>query len=276
MGTERTQHPHRRGAMKRIAVASTLVAFGVTGFVGAGAFAASNDEFVPGSTVGPGDHVPICHALGNGDYSSIAPSSGSVFGHAGAGHEDGRDVIPPFVFQPNGNKESNMSLAAGQNWDAAGQALWARGCVAGTTPTETTPTETTPTETTPTETTPTETTPTETTPTETTPTETTPTQTTPTETTPTQTTPAETTPTQTTSMQTTESTPTQPSQPAQPTQRSQPTQPTQPAPTQPTPPRKPTQSKPKPQAKPKPTRKAAASAARSRPASVPAELAYTP
>jgi hypothetical protein len=274
MGTERKQHRHRSGA-KRIAVVSTLVAFGVTGFVGAGAFAASNDEFVPGSTIGPGDHVPLCHAHDGGGYVLVAPSSGAVFGHAG--HEDGRDVIPPFVFQPNGNQESNTSLAGGQNWDAAGQAVWARGCVAETIPTETTPTETTPTETTPTETTPTETTPTETTPTDTTPTVTTQTETTPTPTTPTQTTespPSE--PTQPTPTQPTQAT--QPGQPAQP----QPVQPAQPGQPQPTPPRQPTQSKPQPKPKPKakprpkPTRKPAAAAAHTSRASVIAELAYTP
>ena len=78
------------------------------GFVAAGAIAGPGDGFTPGSTVGPGDHVPICHALGNGGFNAIAPSAGVVFGHAGSSHQDGSDIIPPFTFDPNGAKRTHM------------------------------------------------------------------------------------------------------------------------------------------------------------------------
>jgi len=82
----------------------------------------------PVPTVGPGDHVVICHALGNGGFNQIAPSSGDVFGHAGSSHMDGADIIPPFKYVDNQGGE-NDTLQAGQNWDAAGQATYNNGCV---------------------------------------------------------------------------------------------------------------------------------------------------
>lgn len=121
-------------------LAAALVAAGfvlATSIAGAG----PPSDFVPGSTVGPGDHVPICHALGNGGYEAIAPSAGVVFGHAGSSHQDGRDIIPPFLYEPN-KGELDQSLAGGQNW-ASGQAIWANGCVAGEVSTATTTATTT-------------------------------------------------------------------------------------------------------------------------------------
>jgi hypothetical protein len=113
--------------MNRWTPAAVLAAgLGVTGFVAASALAGQGEGFTPGSTVGPGVLVPICHALGNGAFNSIAPSAGVVFGHAG--HQDGRDIIPPFVFDPNGKQELDSSLAGGQNWPS-GEAIWSNGCV---------------------------------------------------------------------------------------------------------------------------------------------------
>ncbi len=88
---------------------------------------------VPVPIVGPGDHVVICHALGEANkdtYIQIAPSAGVVFGHAGAGHQIGEDIIPPFIYQPNGNQDDDSSLAEGQNWDAAHIAVYQNGCAA--------------------------------------------------------------------------------------------------------------------------------------------------
>jgi hypothetical protein len=113
--------------MNRWTSAAVLAAaLGGTGFVAASALAGQGEGFTPGSTVGPGVLVPICHALGNGEFNSIAPSAGVVFGHAG--HQDGRDIIPPFVFDPNGTQELDSNLAGGQNWPS-GEAIWSNGCV---------------------------------------------------------------------------------------------------------------------------------------------------
>ncbi len=89
---------------------------------------------VPVPTLGPGDHVVICHALGQANkntYVQIAPSAaGVLFGHAGAGHQNGEDIIPPFIYQPNGKKQADNSLVQGQNWDTAGIAIYQNGCAA--------------------------------------------------------------------------------------------------------------------------------------------------
>lgn len=82
----------------------------------------------PTPTVGPGDHVVICHALGNGGYNQIAPSSGDVFGHAGSSHQSGADIIPPFKYVDN-QDHTNNSLANGQNWTVSGMAIYNNGCV---------------------------------------------------------------------------------------------------------------------------------------------------
>ncbi|MBA2475970.1 MAG: hypothetical protein H0V40_08480, partial [Actinobacteria bacterium] len=80
--------------------------------------------------VGSGDHVVICHAIGgaNGtDFIQIAPSAGVVFGHDG--HEGDRDIIPPFVYEDNQGHQ-DRTLENGNNWTAAGIALYENGCAA--------------------------------------------------------------------------------------------------------------------------------------------------
>jgi hypothetical protein len=64
--------------------------------------------------------VTICHATGSASnpFVMITPSaSGVVHGHLG--HQDSRDIVPAFTY-----KETAYS----QNWDVAGQALFAAGC----------------------------------------------------------------------------------------------------------------------------------------------------
>ena len=67
-------------------------------------------------------HVTICHATGSSTnpYVRISPSAAGVF-HGHLGHQDGRDIVPPFVW--NGQTYS-------ENWDANGQAIWNAGCAA--------------------------------------------------------------------------------------------------------------------------------------------------
>ena len=59
------------------------------------------------------EHVTICHATGSSSnpYVRISPSASGVF-HGHLGHQDGRDIIPPFTY--DGQTYS-------QNWDTAGQ-----------------------------------------------------------------------------------------------------------------------------------------------------------
>ncbi len=67
-------------------------------------------------------HVTICHATGSSSnpYVRISPSAFGVF-HGHLGHQDGRDIVPPFTW--NGHTYS-------ENWDANGQALFNAGCSA--------------------------------------------------------------------------------------------------------------------------------------------------
>ncbi len=63
----------------------------------------------------------ICHATSsqNNPYNLETPNtSGQLAGHVGIGHQNGEDIIPPVSFY----------LPAGQNWDAAGQAVWNNDC----------------------------------------------------------------------------------------------------------------------------------------------------
>jgi hypothetical protein len=66
-------------------------------------------------------HVTICHATGSATnpYVRISPSVAGVYnGHLG--HQDGRDIVPPFTY--------NGQSVAGENWDTNGQAIYNNGC----------------------------------------------------------------------------------------------------------------------------------------------------
>lgn len=105
----------------------------------------------PGNS-NPGNKVTLCHATGSATNPFVVitvNANGAVNGHAGASHQGGRDIIPPFDY----NRGGETVHFPGQNWDAQGQATLANGCEVEGQPTPTTPTTTTPT--TPTETTPT-------------------------------------------------------------------------------------------------------------------------
>lgn len=65
--------------------------------------------------------VAICHATHsstNPFVSETPANAGQLMGHVGLSHQNGEDIIPPI---PN-------LLPLGQNWDAAGQAIWNNGC----------------------------------------------------------------------------------------------------------------------------------------------------
>lgn len=71
--------------------------------------------------------ITICHATGstfNPWVVNTPNASGDVSGHAGADHQDGRDIIPPFTYNDGGV----TATFPGQNWDAEGQAIYNNGC----------------------------------------------------------------------------------------------------------------------------------------------------
>ena len=68
-----------------------------------------------------GTHLRICHATGSesNPYVSISPSIAGVYnGHLGQGHQNGEDIIPPFVY-----KDETYS----QNWPE-GEDTWNNNC----------------------------------------------------------------------------------------------------------------------------------------------------
>jgi len=70
----------------------------------------------------PMAHVTICHATGSATnpYVRISPSVSGVY-HGHLGHQDLRDIVPPFTY--NGQTLS-------ENWDSNGQAIYNNGCAA--------------------------------------------------------------------------------------------------------------------------------------------------
>jgi hypothetical protein len=72
-----------------------------------------------------GNKITICHATGSqtNPFVRITPNAnGVVNGHIG--HQDARDIIPPFSYNDHGTTKQ----FAGQNWDANGQAIFNNGC----------------------------------------------------------------------------------------------------------------------------------------------------
>lgn len=79
--------------------------------------------------------ITICHATSSASnpYVVNTPNAnGDVSGHAGASHQDGRDIIPPFTYNDHGT----IASFPGQNWDAAGQEIYSNDCKIPTPPPE--------------------------------------------------------------------------------------------------------------------------------------------
>ena len=73
----------------------------------------------------------ICHATGSesNPYVVITPSVSGVY-HGHMDHQGDEDIIPPFTYK---------GVQYSQNWDAAGQAIFANGCRPPAPPASTTP-----------------------------------------------------------------------------------------------------------------------------------------
>ncbi|MBL3698760.1 DUF11 domain-containing protein [Leucobacter luti] len=77
--------------------------------------------------VTPLPDVTLCHATSSqtNPWNQITVSpAGALSGHAGASHQSGRDIIPPFEYRQGGATQQ----FPGQNWDEAGQAIHENGC----------------------------------------------------------------------------------------------------------------------------------------------------
>ena len=63
----------------------------------------------------------ICHAAGgSGNFVKVpASDAGDFNGHVGESHQNGRDIVPPFLWQ---------GQIVSQNWDAEGQAIYFNDC----------------------------------------------------------------------------------------------------------------------------------------------------
>jgi hypothetical protein len=107
-------------------IKSIAVAVLTAGFIAAGpamVVAQSNN-----GNSNPGNKVTICHATGSqtNPYEQISPdANGVISGHIGASHQGGKDIIPPFDY----NDQGQTKHFAGQNYDASGQATLSNGCV---------------------------------------------------------------------------------------------------------------------------------------------------
>src|SRR6188768_2123892 len=108
------------GPMRGAAVLVLVGLLGATmasGFAWAGLEAAQQND--------PSEHkVNICHATGNGKYTSNSEDIDSIVkGEGHGGHPE--DIIPSFDYE-KGNESGHYP---GRNWDDEGQAIWNNGCV---------------------------------------------------------------------------------------------------------------------------------------------------
>ncbi|MFC5337319.1 hypothetical protein [Leucobacter denitrificans] len=79
----------------------------------------------PNGNDNPHNKVMICHATESEQNPWVVNepnANGDVSGHAG--HQDGRDIIPPFEYKVDGMTK----MFPGQNWDATGMAIYENGC----------------------------------------------------------------------------------------------------------------------------------------------------
>lgn len=76
--------------------------------------------------LGASGQVSICHATASATnpFVLIHPAAAGVV-HGHLGHQDARDVVAPFTYK---------GVTYSQNWDAAGQAIFANGCEVPSTP----------------------------------------------------------------------------------------------------------------------------------------------
>ncbi|MEA5456663.1 hypothetical protein SPF06_18220 [Sinomonas sp. JGH33] len=103
--------------------ASGLFVAGAVALMGAG-IATSPAFAAPGAA--DANSIPVCHLTGSAahTYVLITPSKESV---ASSRTLYSNDVYPPFTYT---EKNGTVIDVPGQNWDAAGQALYANGCAA--------------------------------------------------------------------------------------------------------------------------------------------------
>jgi uncharacterized repeat protein (TIGR01451 family) len=107
-----------------VAIAMLLTVAGGSGPAGA-VIGSQAQRVPPGEEIlEAGDHIHICHALGNGGFNDPYPSVSNVI--AEHGHTSHLlDIIPPFFHRTH---QGEVVHYPGKNWDATGQAIWMNGC----------------------------------------------------------------------------------------------------------------------------------------------------
>ncbi|HET6871178.1 MAG TPA: DUF11 domain-containing protein [Solirubrobacteraceae bacterium] len=130
MSRDRSVDLHRRHSSMigrlvcGLAIAMLLTVGGGAGLAGA-ATGRQAQRVPPGEEIlEAGDHIHICHALGNGGFNDPYPSVSNVAAeHGHTSHP--LDIIPPFFHRTN---QGVVVHYPGKNWDATGQAIWKNGC----------------------------------------------------------------------------------------------------------------------------------------------------
>src|SRR5690242_21793804 len=112
------RHPRRLGRLL-LGIVTALVLTAAGAGLAVAATGSQAQRVPPSEILGAGDHIHICHRLGNGGYNDPYPSVSNVIApHGHTSHP--LDIIPPFN-HVNGRFD-------GLNWTAEGQAIWENGC----------------------------------------------------------------------------------------------------------------------------------------------------
>jgi hypothetical protein len=75
------------------------------------------------------NEVVLCHHNeGKKGYKQITVDDDAVFKQGHTTHQDGQDIIPPFKYLVEENKQCIEKSFDGLNWDSVGQAIWKNGC----------------------------------------------------------------------------------------------------------------------------------------------------
>jgi uncharacterized repeat protein (TIGR01451 family) len=113
------RHSRRIGRLL-IGIVSAVVLSGAGAGLALAATASHAQRVPPGEEVlGAGDHIHICHRLGNGSYNDPYPSVSNVIApHGHTSHP--LDIIPPF--------NHVHGRFPGLNWTDEGRAIWENGC----------------------------------------------------------------------------------------------------------------------------------------------------
>jgi uncharacterized repeat protein (TIGR01451 family) len=118
------RNPRRIGRLL-LGIVTAVVLSAAGGGLAVAATGSQAQRAPPGEEIlGAGDHIHICHRLGNGSYNDPYPSVSNVVApHGHTSHP--LDIIPPFSHRTH---QGAVVDYPGKNWTAEGQAIWEKGC----------------------------------------------------------------------------------------------------------------------------------------------------